>query len=236
MCACGHEEYIDVPPIDTLDVKSELWKARARLAVEAAYTEESKGSVRIRTKPSKGVVTTEPAKVRAIKLVPMTTSIMVTKENDQTKGPTRIEHAFDFNKEPYGLTLVCPKLNVEERQVAVEGTCRPGAAPALFGPAYWFVQPTRDAAEANMDTSNVKIPIDVHGAGMKLSIPIMQNSKALKEGEELFYYKPLPKASAASASRTPAAPKEASCKRAPKAAAKRGAETAKPTPAAKRRK
>ena len=120
-----------MPPIDTLDVKSELWKARARLAVEAAYTEESKGSVRIRTKPSKGVVTTEPAKVRAIKLVPMTTSIMVTKENDQTKGPTRIEHAFTFNKEPYGLTLACPKRTVEERQVAKEGA----GAPHLVRPS-----------------------------------------------------------------------------------------------------
>ena len=53
-----------MPPVNTLEVMSELWKARARLAVHAAYSEESKGKVQIRISPSKGVVTIEDAKAQ----------------------------------------------------------------------------------------------------------------------------------------------------------------------------
>ena len=56
---CVHvQEFVSDPGINTFEVNSELWKARVRLAVHAAYSQEQSIQVKIRTAPKKGVVAT----------------------------------------------------------------------------------------------------------------------------------------------------------------------------------
>ena len=188
------QEFVEVPSIDTFEVISELWKARARLACHQAYAAEATDNVQIRVAPTKGVVANEDANAKEIKLVPMTTSIILVKDADQPAQSSLPTMSGVF-KHPstgasYGLAFATPKLAVETPKVAKEGTYKGVWKPVLFGPAYWLVQGTRDKAEANMASATVKVTIAVDGQQAKLSVPLLQNVKPIGKGEELLVYRP----------------------------------------------
>ena len=182
---------MSAPSIDTFDILSELWKARARLAIYAAYTSENSNDVNIRISPTKGVVATQAAKAKAIKLVPMTASVVIAKDSDPQTLPTMTSlFKHTTTGDSHGATLATPKLVVDAPPIAKQGTCKGIAKPILFGPAYWFVHVTRDQAEANMAPSIVKVTVAADECQEKLSVPILQNTRPVAAGEELLVYKP----------------------------------------------
>ena len=151
------EEFVEVPDIVTFEVESEMWKARVRLAVHSAYTQHNSSNVHIRLLPTKSVIATASARSKALKLIPLSMVVVAVKDSDSQTLPTiRTVFKHPVNNEAYGLMLGTPKLAVEKPKFAKEGS-HSAAPTSLFGPAFWFVEISRDQAQANMASSSVKV-------------------------------------------------------------------------------
>ena len=179
-----------MPSIDVLDVVSELWKARMRLALYAVYEAENTNNVKLGLLPSRGVITSTAAKVRAVKLVPLTTVVLISKDSDMANhaAAPSVREAFKHKGTSYACVFGLPKIVLEHPKVTVEGTAASKVSQTeLYCPAYWLVSHTYDQAKANMEKVMVKATLP--GSNVKINVPCIQNLKALEERAELFMYK-----------------------------------------------
>jgi len=152
--------------------------------VYAAYQQHETGNIHLRVQPTKGVFVENKSKAKEVKLIPVTSTCVVVDSDAKCTHPT---HSNIF-KHPqtgamHGIMLGAPKMVYEL------GTCKTMGGATPFAPAFWVVRNTPDMAEANMSTVTVPVSISVDGDTIKLNIPILQNNKPLKEGDELLVYK-----------------------------------------------
>ena len=179
---------MDIPGIETFEVLSELAKSRVRLGLASAYAAEAPLPVRIRTLPTRGVVTTRKLAAKELKLVPMSTAVLIYKADDEASSYLTAGAMFKhpLNHKVCKAAIVTPKLTLNDSTVLKEGTSKTIPKPGLFAPPYWFVNPTRDSAEANLVHAKIKITVESH----EVSVPVLMNTRVVEEGAELFVYKP----------------------------------------------
>lgn len=171
------KEYIDVPGKDTLEVLTELAKSRVRLALAEAYANEPL-PVCIRTSPTRGVVATKAIKAKALKLVPLSTGIVIYKEGDMNSALS-LGKVFELDGCNYNASIMAPRITLSLEK----------ADSKLFAPPYWIVEPTRDSAEANLSAATLTIPIYVDEKKHQIVLPILQNTRAIAADEVLYYHK-----------------------------------------------
>lgn len=153
---------------DHPDFKAALMKGKVFEALNSVQEAQKDvaAHLKIRLKPGKGVVTGCAFKRRSLILVPVTTKVEIKPvDKSAGQGPQvgELLPGLMFSLAPW---FVMPK----------EGT--PGAIAPFF-----FVQTTQDQEESNMEMGKIK-------AENGLFVPVMRNTEAIEEGEELRLYQP----------------------------------------------
>ena len=206
------QEFIDVPDAAVWDVESEAAKALIKLALKDAYDAEKPG-VRIRARPVRGVFANKPAAAKKIRLTPLTMTVVLQKpKGADATGRPRVERVlvFGVDKTRYDATLAAPRITLVAPRVPA-GTSPKGDAPNLFGPPFWLVRTTADAAMANTQAGTVKAGVGLDNKASHL--PFLTNSKPVREGEELLLYR---KAKAAASMPRPPYPARARASQLPR--------------------
>ena len=97
----------------------------------------------------------------------------------------KIGHVFERlpTGQAYHAALMSPQI-----VTPTEGRVR-GYAQQPFAPPYWCVAPTKDSADANVQTAFIEVRIQVETKPDVVSLPVLENTRLLKEGDELWFHK-----------------------------------------------
>ena len=168
------------------DVVFELAKSRMKLAIDAAF-QQRKGDlqgIEIQTLPRKGVFAVAKIKAKELKLVPRSLAVALS----PTK-PTHPNHMGEVAKDP---SKGAPLYGVIQPQFPSAESLKQGN-PQLT--PYWFVETTSDTSMVNLEYASMAVAVltsckdDDDKAVMH--VPVLQNTKAIDIGDELFVFKPL---------------------------------------------
>lgn len=154
-------------------VKIETMKGFIRLALNAKLGEMKAPNVEVQETPKKGVFATNAIAKDDLSLLGWTPYIFVASQGKSPPSGCIALGSVTLPKEVGGFTA----------KVAL--ACAPYNSPNMIVP-FWIVQSTEDTAKANMCLRTEKIEM-IKGS---LQVPMMQNKRALKAGEELLIYNP----------------------------------------------
>lgn len=187
------QETIDVIPDATMqyDTLCNIAKAKvkAHLFDEYRLTVQCNTKLVVHVKPVCGVTCKVPCKPNEIRLWPFTPQVLIVAPD----GPAAPPHSADL-----GVVFHYPKKG-DVRAVLLPKTVLAKKGDTLKDEdkevvPFWLVRSTHDAGSANMETHNVKFDLKFMSDDLELrhtiTIPTLRNTRAIKAGDELRYFKP----------------------------------------------
>ena len=181
---------IDCPePSMNFEVWSEMEKSRVRLVVLEAYESfNTDRDVQIQTEPTKAVLARGDIIEGKLCLVPLTTAVQLSvAEPQQAARVCRAGLKHPKTQEPIFVALSAPRLSFSQVSRRT-GTCSATVQEELVVP-YWVVRTTADSNEANTTYAYMNVPMVIGNIEYTYHVPVLKNTKALANGEELLVYK-----------------------------------------------
>lgn len=179
-------DYTD--PSTNLDVLIDVWKGFVKAELLAAFKKSSENCVAITRKPSLGVHATRAIKADALQLVALTPTVIMDVGGESTPANTvQIEGApFDYGGKPVRVHLKSVMQFPQDRSASRKVPSDP------YIVAYWCIRESFDPAQANATreycTSSVKSGL----GSFEIRIPVVVNTKALVDGDEIIILKQTP--------------------------------------------
>ena len=191
------QELCDIPDLGLpFDFSADLEKSHVKVALAALFDRsDCSRLVQLQTKPYKTVICTNGAKAREIRLVPLSTNLFQVDLKKVAASTATIETPLTDPRtgERMVLGVAQPKMVIPTEKKAHE---TPFVVP------YWFLKPSSDLAEKNMDFIYMKVTVDIALPGedkprkKTIQIPVMTNIVSLKPNSELIIYKAQKRATA----------------------------------------
>ena len=159
-------------------------KANIYVAMDNLSRNIERPDLRLQGKPCKKAYAKQDFKSYCCVLVPETGSILACLPGNQAPANTPQVQIASFGLATFFLTP--PSMDLEGSR-----------DPQPLHSAFWCVRGSSDQAEVNMVYSTKKVVVNTklegkRGANIELEFPVLQNRKALYEGDELVVFKPKP--------------------------------------------
>ena len=193
-------------PTDSDEFNQELFKGAARHAVKSVWHEFSnRAKADVQTAPRKAVFASEDCRKGELVLVGASSSFGVALA---AKMPTTAYDAGPAHKKGYRVYIAPAKLVAEATRNESGGTKNPRSVVP-----HWLIQPTTDPKVANMERSGHKQEVAAGNEMINIPVPILKNSKAVKQGDQLLLYGP---EKVVGLKREPSGPKSLGAKKKPR--------------------
>jgi hypothetical protein len=126
-------------------------------------------SIKVFYKPKKFVVSTDKFAIGKLIVVPSTLKV-------ESGSGSMVAHSVDLGMIEEQRFWLCPTVNMP---------LRAGAVPAFIAP-FWFIETVSEMKDANMEFTYLARK----GSESKFTVPVLKNTKAIKDGDRLCFYVP----------------------------------------------
>jgi hypothetical protein len=127
-------------------------------------------SLKVFVKPKKFVVSTDKFAIGKLILVPSTLKV-------ESGSGSMASNAVDLGMISEQRFWLSPTVNMP---------LRAGAVPAFIAP-FWFIETSSEMKEANMEFTHFSKKLG-GGSESKFTVPVLKNTKAIKDGDRLCFY------------------------------------------------
>ena len=188
--ACGPQEFVEITDLSEVkSVQGDLVKSQIRLALQWLYdkNEMSDGSLKLRSKPTKGLWAMEPIKKGELKLVPMSPLVYLAVKSGDVPSVAIPMDAVELCKGAKVTPYINPKIVLPRK-----GETSGSQYEETFVVPFWFVRPVVDATAGNTELRtqavNVSTGWSTDVEKESYYIPYLTNTVNLKAGDEITFY------------------------------------------------
>ena len=178
-------------PASNYDFLADMYKGVAKSALLAAFRASSEEHVVIGRKPEAKVWVSKSFAAGSMKLAPLSSSVSIVVHKDGkppkiAAGQYDLGHLFSHDgDEVHGYVKMQLQFPPSKQSVTGSGTAK---SHETFIAAFWACRIVHDQSEANVIVEGkawqVKVGRDEH----TIVVPIMSNTKAIREGDEVVLY------------------------------------------------
>jgi hypothetical protein len=164
-------------PTDAFWWKLEYHKSIVRLALHELWLENvaTSNQLQVMVKPSRAVFAADNLKPHSV-IAPLGSCVFIEEGSKALSGYVPMDYAFDHKGKTWTGHL-CKKEEMNSNGKEV-----------FFAP-YFFIRTVGDGSLANVQHGVYKVQLTVLAKQVSISIPILRNSKAIKNSSELLLYK-----------------------------------------------
>ena len=173
-------------PAEGLDILTDVAKGHVKAAMLAAFKASSEKHMILRRKPDLTVVATkEFAQAGDLVLVGFSNTLQVAKcDGKRPVNVQPVDGALKFEHKGCGYNVFMKHGLHFPKQVTVEDTIVAASQSCIV--CYWGVRATEDRSKVNMERATTDICIKIGDQEVNVKVPIVRNTRAIEENDELF--------------------------------------------------